>query len=76
MTITAKSLTARPTWQALVAHHKKMGHTHLRDLFTADGQRGQRLILEAAGLYLDYSKNRIDEQTLGFFRSGSLSIVA
>lgn len=65
MTITAKSLTARPTWQALVAHHKKMGHTHLRDLFTADGQRGQRLILEAAGLYLDYSKNRIDEQTLG-----------
>ena len=65
MSITAKSLTARPTWQALVAHHRKIGHTHLRDLFAADDQRGQRLILEAAGLYLDYSKNRIDEQTLG-----------
>ena len=65
MTITAKSLTARPTWQALVAHHRKIGHTHLRDLFADDDQRGQRLTLEAAGLYLDYSKNRIDEQTLG-----------
>ena len=41
MTITAKSLTARPTWQALVAHHRKIGHTHLRDLFAADDQRVQ-----------------------------------
>lgn len=64
MSITAKSLTARPTWQALVAHHRKIGPTHLRDLFAADDQRGQRLALEANGLYLDYSKNRIDEQTL------------
>ena len=57
-------LTSLPAWQALIAHHTKTGHTHLRDLFAADGQRGSRYTLEAAGLYLDYSKNRIDDQTL------------
>jgi len=51
-------------WQALSAHQMKTGHVHLRDLFAADAQRGQRYVLEAAGLYLDYSKNRIDDQTL------------
>lgn len=56
--------TSRPAWQALVTHQTKTGHIHMRDLFAADTQRGQRFTLEAAGLYLDYSKNRIDEQTL------------
>ena len=51
-------------WQALTAHHTKTGHIHLRDLFAADAQRGRRHALEAAGLYLDYSKNRIDDRTL------------
>ena len=53
-----------PSWQALVAHHATTGHTHLRDLFTADAQRGSRYTLEAAGLFLDYSKNRINQETL------------
>ena len=51
-------------WQDLNAHLTKTGHVHLRDLFGADERRGERYTLEAAGLYLDYSKNRIDDQTL------------
>lgn len=58
------SPTPRSAWQALVAHHWKVGDTHLRELFAADAQRGRRFTLEAAGLYLDYSKNRIDGQTV------------
>ena len=61
---TVRSVTSQPAWQALVAHHSKTGHVHLRNLFAADAQRGNRYTLEAAGLYLDYSKNRIDDQTL------------
>ncbi|MGA8031411.1 MAG: glucose-6-phosphate isomerase, partial [Casimicrobiaceae bacterium] len=53
------ALTARPAWRALAAHHAKVGRTHLRELFAADAKRGDRFALEAAGLYLDYSKNRI-----------------
>ncbi len=56
--------TEQPAWQALVAHHRHMGGMHLRQLFTADPQRGERLNVEAAGLYLDYSKNRIDADTV------------
>ena len=51
-------------WQALNAHLTKTRQVHLRDLFAADVLRGERYTLEAAGLYLDYSKNRIDDQTL------------
>ena len=51
-------------WQALEAHHAKIGVTHLRELFASDATRGERLVLEAAGLYLDYSKNRITDETL------------
>ena len=58
------ALTARPAWRALVAHHAKIGRTHLRELFSADADRGDRYALEAAGLYLDYSKNRITGETL------------
>ena len=57
------SSTARPAWRALVAHHAKIGQTHLRELFAADPHRGERFTLEAAGLYLDYSKNRINDET-------------
>jgi glucose-6-phosphate isomerase len=61
---TNSSLTARPAWKALVAHHKKIQDVHLRQLFADDPKRGERLTVEAAGLYLDYSKNRITDETL------------
>ena len=57
-------LTARPEWQALVAHQAKIGRTHLRELFAADARRGERFTIEAAGLTLDYSKNRVTDETL------------
>ena len=53
-----------PAWQALTAHHLQTGQMHLREWFATDAQRGWRYTLEAAGLYLDYSKNRIDDGTL------------
>jgi glucose-6-phosphate isomerase len=59
-----KPLTQRPAWKALTAHHKKVGSATLRDLFAADPKRGQRLTAEAVGLFLDYSKNRITDQTV------------
>ena len=57
-------LTHRPAWQALVAHHQATGHQHLRQFFAEDAQRGERLHAEAAGWYLDYSKQRISGETL------------
>src|ERR1700741_679837 len=54
----------RPTWKALVAHHQKIRDLHLRKLFADDPARGERMSTEAAGLYLDYSKNRITDETL------------
>jgi glucose-6-phosphate isomerase len=59
-----KPLTQRPAWKALAAHHKRFRKLHLRDLFAKDPKRGQRMTTEAAGLFLDYSKNRINDQTL------------
>jgi glucose-6-phosphate isomerase len=59
-----KPLTGRPAWKALVAHHQKLQKLHLRKLFADDPTRGERLTVEAAGLYLDYSKNRITDRTL------------
>jgi len=58
------ALRQRPAWAALEAHHRKMAGTHLRQLFAEDRDRGKRLTAEAAGLYLDYSKNRITDETL------------
>jgi glucose-6-phosphate isomerase len=58
-------LTKRATWHALEAHSEKMRQTHLRSLFAQDPQRGERMTVEAAGLFLDYSKNRITGETLG-----------
>jgi glucose-6-phosphate isomerase len=52
------------TWTALEAHQSEIAPQHLRDLFAADAQRGARLTAQAAGLYLDYSKNRITDETL------------
>jgi glucose-6-phosphate isomerase len=59
-----KSLTERPAWNALVAHHEKVRDLHLRKLFADDAKRGERLTVEAVGLYLDYSKNRVTDETL------------
>jgi glucose-6-phosphate isomerase len=58
------SLTKQKSWQALTAHSKLAQKTHLRELFSADPQRGERLAVEGAGLYLDYSKNRVTDETL------------
>ena len=55
-------VTDQQAWKALIAHHRK-GIPHLRDLFNNDPKRGDRLIAEATGLYLDYSKNRITDET-------------
>ena len=64
MTTSIKSLTKRRAWKALTAHHRKVKDLHLRELFAADPRRGKRLTAEAVGIYLDYSKNRITDQTI------------
>ncbi len=58
-------LRSRPAWSALAEHHAKIRDAQLRDLFASDPDRGERLTAEAAGLYLDYSKNRITDETVG-----------
>ena len=58
------ALTASPSWKALQAHAPGLKALHLRDLFAADAKRGERLTLQAAGIYLDYSKQRITDETL------------
>jgi glucose-6-phosphate isomerase len=57
-------LTKRKAWKALGAHYKKISKIHLRTLFADDPKRGERLTLEAAGIFLDYSKHRINDQTI------------
>jgi glucose-6-phosphate isomerase len=57
-------LAERPAWRALLEHYQKTRTLHLRDLFAADAGRGERLTLEAAGLFLDYSKNRVTDETM------------
>ena len=57
-------LPERKSWQALKRHHQEIAGRHLRDLFADDPGRGERLTAEAAGLYLDYSKNRITDETM------------
>jgi len=64
MTAGTKPLTKRPAWLALEAHHEAIGGLHLRQLFADDSTRGERLTAEAAGIYLDYSKNRITSETI------------
>ncbi len=62
--MTAPALRKRSAWVALEKHYQEMKGVHLRQLFAEDGKRGERLAVEAAGIYLDYSKNRITDQTL------------
>jgi glucose-6-phosphate isomerase len=57
-------LTARPAWQALAGHHLEVRNLHLRTLFKNDPKRGERLTAEGAGIYLDYSKHRITDETV------------
>jgi len=59
-----KSLTKGPAWKALLSHHQKIKNIHLRDLFAQDARRGLRFSLEAVGLFLDYSKHRLTDETL------------
>ena len=54
----------RPAWQALTAHHEQVKHLHLRRLFADDPARGERMTATAAGIVLDYSKNRVTDETL------------
>jgi glucose-6-phosphate isomerase len=56
--------TATPAWRALAIHYEKIKSLHLREMFAQDPGRGERFVAEGAGLYLDYSKNRITEETL------------
>ncbi len=64
MKATIKPLTQRPAWKALAAHRKQIQKLPLRKLFADDAKRGQRFTAEAAGLFLDFSKNCITDQTL------------
>lgn len=57
-------LTESPAWRALAVHHAAIGKRHLRELFAEDPDRGLRLAAEGGGLYLDYSKNRVVDETL------------
>src|SRR6202166_4415325 len=59
-----KPATKQSAWKALTAHYKAVSKLHLRQLFADDPKRGQRLAVEAEGLYLDYSKNRVTDETL------------
>ncbi len=71
------SLTTTAEWHALVAHHDLIGKTHLRTLFADDPERGTRLVAEAAGIRLDYAKQRITDEThtllLGLARARDLA---
>jgi glucose-6-phosphate isomerase len=58
------SVIGSPAWKALESHYRKAGKLHLRELFADDSTRGERLTASAAGIELDYSKNRITEKTL------------
>src|ERR1019366_2054457 len=64
MATSTLSLTQRPAWRALGAHYEKIKDVHLRQLFADDPKRGERLVVEDVGLYFDYSKNRVNEETI------------
>jgi glucose-6-phosphate isomerase len=68
MTAGGTPLTERPAWKALAAHFPTIRDRHLRQLFAGDPQRGERLTAEAVGVYLDYSKNRVTDETLKLLR--------
>src|SRR5258708_10609535 len=62
--VTQRLLAKRTAWKALESHYRKVRNLHLRDLFAQDPTRGERMAVEAAGIYLDYSKNRVTDQTI------------
>jgi glucose-6-phosphate isomerase len=64
MTTSLQSVKSGSAWKALEAHHRKVQKVHLRKLFAEDAERGKRFAIEAAGIYLDYSKNRITDETV------------
>jgi glucose-6-phosphate isomerase len=64
MTTPIPPLARRPAWAALQAHQKSIAPIHLRKLFADDPKRGERLTLQASGIYLDYSRNRINDETM------------
>ena len=64
MSTSIPALLERPAWRALQAHYGPLASLHLRELFAEDPKRGERFVLEAAGIYLDYSKNRITGETI------------
>ncbi len=64
MTASLPPLKQRPAWKALESHFEKIQNVHLRELFAADAARGEKLTLEASGIYFDYSKNRLTDETL------------
>jgi len=64
MTATLPPLVSRPAWKALEAHARVMHDVHLRTLFANDPARGERLTAVGAGLFLDYSKNRVTDETM------------
>ncbi len=64
MSSTTAALSSRPAWRALQAHHRAIAPVHLRQLFADDPKRGERLTAEGAGVFLDYSKNRLTDETL------------
>jgi glucose-6-phosphate isomerase len=64
MTVGLQSIRTCPAWKALESHHQKIRELHLRKLFADDPRRGERMASEAVGLYLDYSKNRVTDETI------------
>ena len=64
MARTVEPLTKRKAWKALTAHYQTVRELHLRELFATDLKRGERMTVEAVGLFLDYSKNRVTDETL------------
>jgi glucose-6-phosphate isomerase len=64
MTFHTTPLTSRSAWKALNTHFKQISKVHLRNFFADEPKRGERMTAEAAGIYLDYSKNRITEETV------------
>jgi len=67
--VDVSSLIQRPQWQALLEHARHVGDRTLRDLFDQDPDRGTRLVAEAAGIYFDYSKQRVGDDTLALLRA-------
>src|SRR5450830_1814824 len=70
--MSALPLTERAAWQALLAHQRRISNMHLRQLFADDAGRGERLVAQGADLYLDYSKNRVTDETMALLQQLAL----